>query len=314
MLDVSLRELEYVVAVDAERNFTRAARDLHMAQPALSQAIIRLERRLGVSLFERTSRRVETTRAGETLAREARDILERVRAAVRETTTVGRPELTVHVKEPALQTPRRLLGAVRAAHPQLALHQTTLPESTADHHEPGGHVSLTLGPPRSDDEAFTGELRSIPMRAERVGILLSPRHPLAGTGPRPTDPVCAAAIAPHLLVSIDDRLSRWNDWVTGWFASHRRRPRWTASTVFGIVAGSDMVADGSCVLICLESVADDAGPEFCWRPLGPTIEVTWMLNWHAGRSDSPELTAGVNAMRAYARDEGWLRGQPTDGQ
>ncbi|MGW0038696.1 LysR family transcriptional regulator [Gordonia sp. NPDC003376] len=305
MLDVSLRELEYVVAVDSERSFTRAARDLHMAQPALSQAIIRLERRLGVPLFERTSRRVETTTAGETLAREARDILEQVRAAVRETTTAGRPELTVHVTEPALQTPRRLLTAVRAAYPQLALHQTTLPESAGDHRESGGHVSLTLGPPQADDVTFADDLCSEPMRSERVGILVTPGHRLAGTGP-----VCAAAIAPHRLVSIDDRLSRWNDWVTGWLTTHREHPRWTASTVFGLAAGGDMVADGNCVLVCLESVADDAGPEFCWRPLTPTSEVTWMLNWHAGQSDSPELTTGLGAMRRFARGARWVRPSP----
>ncbi len=45
------------------------------------------------------------------------------------------------------------------------------------------------------------------------------------------------------------RPNRWNDLVTGWFASHRRRPRWTASTPFGIVTGSDEMADGSRVLI-----------------------------------------------------------------
>ena len=82
---MSLRELEYVVAVHRERNFTRAAQQLHMAQPALSQAILRLERRLGVRLFDRTSRRVEPTPAGHNLAVDALDIIDRVGATIART-------------------------------------------------------------------------------------------------------------------------------------------------------------------------------------------------------------------------------------
>ena len=54
----------YVEAVARNANFTRAAAELHVAQPALSVAIRRLEAELGVRLFERTSRRVSLTPAG----------------------------------------------------------------------------------------------------------------------------------------------------------------------------------------------------------------------------------------------------------
>jgi DNA-binding transcriptional LysR family regulator len=69
------RELAYFVAVAEERNFTRAAARLGIAQPPLSRAIHRLERRLGVRLLERTSRQVSLTRAGEVLLREGRKAL-----------------------------------------------------------------------------------------------------------------------------------------------------------------------------------------------------------------------------------------------
>lgn len=94
------RELAYFVTVAEELNFTRAAERLQIAQPALSRAIRRLERRLGVTLLERTSRNVALTPAGEVLLDEARRALEAVDAAVRRTRRAGRrePRLVVAMK------------------------------------------------------------------------------------------------------------------------------------------------------------------------------------------------------------------------
>ena len=59
-----LRRLRYFVAVATERNFTRAAERLHVAQPALSRQVRLLERELGVELLRRTTREVTPTDAG----------------------------------------------------------------------------------------------------------------------------------------------------------------------------------------------------------------------------------------------------------
>ena len=77
---MELRSLRYVVAVARWRNFTRAAGELHVAQPALSRAIRDLETELGVRLFDRTSRRVTVTAAGTAFVAHASRILERVDA------------------------------------------------------------------------------------------------------------------------------------------------------------------------------------------------------------------------------------------
>ena len=78
---MELRQLRYLVALADERHFTRAAAREHIAQPALSQQIRRLEQEVGLALVERTTRRVTVTEAGQTLVARARRILSEVDSA-----------------------------------------------------------------------------------------------------------------------------------------------------------------------------------------------------------------------------------------
>ena len=75
------RKLTYFVAVSEQKNFTKAAAILQIAQPALGIQIRRLEEQLKVQLFVRHSRGVELTDAGVILLEHARDILERIELA-----------------------------------------------------------------------------------------------------------------------------------------------------------------------------------------------------------------------------------------
>ncbi len=72
---MEVRQLRSVEAVARHRHFTRAAEELHLAQSALSHQIRRLEQELGTPLFERTSRRVTPTEAGQAIAARARRVL-----------------------------------------------------------------------------------------------------------------------------------------------------------------------------------------------------------------------------------------------
>ncbi|GAB2770605.1 LysR family transcriptional regulator [Streptomyces daliensis] len=82
MAELETRELEYFLGVAEELHFGRAAARLSIAQPALSKAIRRIETRLGVPLFIRSSRHVELTPAGEALREHGRHALNAVGAAV----------------------------------------------------------------------------------------------------------------------------------------------------------------------------------------------------------------------------------------
>ncbi|MBV0934304.1 LysR family transcriptional regulator [Marinobacterium weihaiense] len=81
---MDLRSLRYFLAVAEQGGFTAAAERLHIAQPAVSMAIRKLEQTLDLQLFDRQERRVRLTDEGEVLARHARHILQAVNDAERE--------------------------------------------------------------------------------------------------------------------------------------------------------------------------------------------------------------------------------------
>ena len=86
---MELRRIQYFVAVAEEAHFGRAAQRLQMAQPPLSQQIRALEAEMGVTLFQRTTRKVELTAAGARFLPRARAILAEVDDAVAEAAQVA---------------------------------------------------------------------------------------------------------------------------------------------------------------------------------------------------------------------------------
>ncbi len=122
---MDLRQLRYLVALAEELNFTRAAAAEHIAQPALSQQIRRLEEEVGVGLVERTTRKVALTEAGELLAVRARRILAEL-AIAREELEALRGVDVGHVTIGAIHTMGPIdlslaLAVFHEAHPGVAL-------------------------------------------------------------------------------------------------------------------------------------------------------------------------------------------------
>jgi len=81
---MELRQLAYFVAIAEERNFTRAAQRIPIAQPAISQQIRRLEAELGERLFLRDRRGIRLTPAGQALLPHARTTLQAAEGGAKE--------------------------------------------------------------------------------------------------------------------------------------------------------------------------------------------------------------------------------------
>jgi len=83
-MDIDLRDLELLEALESNQTLTASALKLHVSQPALSQRLVRLEQRLGTPLFDRAGRRLIVTPAGKRMLQAARITLHELRNAVRD--------------------------------------------------------------------------------------------------------------------------------------------------------------------------------------------------------------------------------------
>ena len=129
---MELRQLEYFVAVAEEANFTRAAQRIHVAQPAVSAQIQRLERELGQPLLDRSRRTVRLTAAGEAAlpyARAALAAVADIHVAVEELTQLVRGTVAI--------------GTVTS-------HSVDIPSLLADFHADHPEVEITLSTDSSD--------------------------------------------------------------------------------------------------------------------------------------------------------------------
>jgi DNA-binding transcriptional LysR family regulator len=90
---MEIRHLRYVIALAEELHFGRAAKQLNVSQPPLSQQLMKLEKELGVKLFERTKHKVTLTAAGIAFVAEARSVLALVDHAATAASRTGHGEM-----------------------------------------------------------------------------------------------------------------------------------------------------------------------------------------------------------------------------
>jgi DNA-binding transcriptional LysR family regulator len=125
---MELRQLEYFVAVAEEANFTRAAERIHVAQPAVSAQIQRLERELGQPLLDRSRRTVRLTTAGEAalpFARAALATVADIHIAVEEVTQLVRGTVTIGTVTSHNVDIAGLLADFHAEHPTVEITLST---------------------------------------------------------------------------------------------------------------------------------------------------------------------------------------------
>ncbi|GAB3937320.1 LysR family transcriptional regulator [Micromonospora vulcania] len=173
------RELRYFVAVAEELHFGRAAQRLGIAQPPLSRAIQQLERRLGVTLFDRGNRAVALTAAGSVLLREGRAALDAVAAAERRTrrAATGRSGLVLVAKAGAsAELVSKLLDAYAAEPDSVPVEMLLCGVGEQERLLRDGRADVALlHLPFDSTAGFDTE----ELRTERQVVLLPAGHPLA---------------------------------------------------------------------------------------------------------------------------------------
>jgi DNA-binding transcriptional LysR family regulator len=178
-MQMELRHLRYFEAVARYSHVTRAAAELHIAQPALSKQVSQLEQELGVALFDRVGRNVRLTEAGEALLPHVRAILAQIESA--------RAEMSERV---GLRRGRARIGTPPSVGTQL------LPKALSSFHdrypgielrlfEAGIQTLLELLESGMADVAIASlpvddpNLTVVPLFSEDLVIVLSKEHPLA---------------------------------------------------------------------------------------------------------------------------------------
>lgn len=195
---MEIRHLRSFVVLAEERHFGRAAARLHVAQPALSQQLRRLEHELGVTLLDRSTRRVDLTEAGRLLQERARRLLADVDRttgdlAALATGLAGTVRLgfvgtaTYDVLPPVARRVRAELPAVR-----LELHGELLGPALLDALVAGDLDLAVLRPGGPAPEGV--ELHRL--RTEPLVAVLPAQHRLAGAAE-----VALAALAGEPLVT-----------------------------------------------------------------------------------------------------------------
>ncbi|NIA52343.1 LysR family transcriptional regulator [Massilia sp. TW-1] len=175
---MELRHLRYFVAVAEERNFTRAAERLHIAQPPLSRQMQQLEETLGVELIEKGSRPLRLTEAGQFFLAHARPLLDQVRDLKTMTQRVGKLERTLSVGFVASTLYGLLPDIIRRyrerhSEVEVTLHEMTTIEQLKALKE--GTIDVGFGRLKSEDPS----IRRILLREERMVVAVWPGHRLA---------------------------------------------------------------------------------------------------------------------------------------
>jgi len=177
-MKVELRHLRYFVAVAEERNFTRAAERLHIAQPPLSRQIQQLEESLGVLLFERNARPLKLTDTGRFFYTQAMQLLAQtaeLEAMTRRVGNIARAMSIGFVGSTLYGMLPRIIRRFRTEHAdiELTLHEMSTMDQIKALKE--GRIDVGFGRIRHDDPA----VRRVVLREERMIVALPLGHPLS---------------------------------------------------------------------------------------------------------------------------------------
>jgi DNA-binding transcriptional LysR family regulator len=176
---MQLQDLAVFATVASERSFSKAAKKLHRTQPAVSQAIKRLEEELGDRLFDRSSRDGTLTEAGRLLQDYAGRLLTLAadaEQAVRELQEMRRGRVVVGANEAAVHSLLPVIAAFGGAHPQILIDVRRMASR---------HIAAALLDRTIDFGVLTfvpaeRTLQSVSLGHDELVMLAHPGHRLAG--------------------------------------------------------------------------------------------------------------------------------------
>ena len=296
-----LRRLQYFIAVARERNFTRAAERLHVAQPALSRQVRLLEEELGVELLHRTTHEFELTEAGEFLLERGPVLLGAADELWRTVRTYGTGDrggvLIGYGGSASYETAPRLLQALTERYPGIAV--TTAVKSVGEIVAGLRDGSVGLGLVRCASETADLETRTI--RLERQGLLVRRDHRLASRSA-----VSIRDVADdRLLLHPRDANPGHYDAVLGLCREQGFEPRVLLRTLSFDLAYTPVLR-GEAVVITGESSGSLGLPEqLCWLPLSPSasFEVSLLARRH---NRSPAVNRMLEAATTISGELGWI--------
>ncbi len=226
--------MRYAIAVADTGQFTRAAARLHIAQPALSQSIVRLEREIGTALFERHPRGVTPTSAGDAFLEHARAAVASSDAAIasaRQTVRTTGDQVVLGFMNGVLTPAQALLSAFAAAYDDIKVVVRELSFANQIDSLLDGTVDAAVlcpGPPFP-------EFESIPIGRTTLCVFVSEGHHLASRTELRFDD-----ITDEIYLGVSPGLPDW--WVDIWWLTAQRggparTGRHTAGTIHESLAG-----------------------------------------------------------------------------
>jgi len=176
---MDINQLEVFLAVAQEKSFSRAAEALHRTQPAVSQAIRRLEADLGEVLFDRSSKDGTMTAAGRVLfdfAQQMMNLRHHAHSAIRELRDLHQGKLSLGANEYTVMCLLPLIPIFRARHPHIKIEVRRSLASRIPGEIIGRDVEIGVVSFKPSDPA----IKSVPVATDELALVVSPDHPLAG--------------------------------------------------------------------------------------------------------------------------------------
>ncbi|WP_157218074.1 LysR family transcriptional regulator [Flavisphingomonas formosensis] len=286
---MELRHLRYFVAVATERNFTRAAQWLGIAQPPLSRQIRELEEELGAPLFVRASRPVALTEAGRLLLDHATRVLagvDQLRAEIRRLVAGERRRFVIGFVGSTIYGPVPLLiRRFREAAPEIdveLIEMNTLVQMKALE---DGRIDAGFGRLLFENAAIARRV----IEQEPLVAVLPLGHPLAATG----DPVALARLIEETLILYpNDPRPSYADQLLAIFRAHDLMPK-RVREVRELQTGLGLVAAHAGICIVPQSVQRLGRDDIVYRPLAePDAVSPIILSWRAADVSAQIQTLG----------------------